>query len=106
MAIEERYDGILRAAEDVLGRRGYHQASIREIARAANLSLAGLYHYVRGKDELLFLVLDRALDTLLGDLDRALAEAPTAEARLLALIRTHLDFGFRHPQAMKIINRD
>ncbi len=106
MAIAARYHGILEAAEDVLGRRGYHQASIREIARAANLSLAGLYHYVRGKDELLFLVLDRALDTLLGDLDRALAEAPTAETRLLALIRTHLDFGFRHPQAMKIINRD
>ena len=106
MAIGERCDGILRAAEDVIGRRGYHQASIREIARAAGLSLAGLYHYVRGKEEVLFLILDRALDTLIAALDAALAEARTPEARLLALIHTHLDFGFRHPTALKIVNRD
>lgn len=106
MAIEARYTGIVGAAEEVFARRGYHQASIREIAGQAGLSLAGLYHYVGGKDELLFLVLARALDTLLGGLARALDEARTPEGRLLALIRTHLDFGFRHPAALKVINRD
>ena len=106
MAIGERYDSILKAACEVIARRGFHQASIREIARSAGLSLAGLYHYVGGKDELLFLVLDRSLDRLLSDLDEALAEARTPELRLLALIRTHLDFGFRHAASLKIINRD
>ena len=56
MAIGERYDAILDAALAEFALRGFHQASIREIARAAQLSLAGLYHYVGGKDELLFLV--------------------------------------------------
>jgi AcrR family transcriptional regulator len=83
----ERYEAILKAAGEVIARRGFHQASVRDIARAARLSLAGLYHYVGSKDELLFLVLDRALDRLIGDLDRALGEARTPEARLLALIR-------------------
>ena len=106
MAIGERYDGILKAARDTIARRGFHQASIRDIARAAGLSLAGLYHYVGGKDELLFLVLDRSLDRLIADLDQALAEARTPETRLLALIRTHLDFGFHHAAALKVINRD
>lgn len=106
MAIEERYDGILGAARDVIARRGFAQASIREIARTAGLSLAGLYHYVGGKEELLFLVLDRTLERLLGALADALADARTPEGRLLALIRTHLEFGFRQPAAMKIINRD
>ncbi len=106
MAIGERYDGILKAACDVIARRGFHQASIRELARSAGLSLAGLYHYVGGKDELLFLVLDRSLDSLLSDLDEALAEARTPELRLLAVIRTHLDFGFRQAASLKIINRD
>lgn len=106
MAIEARYGTILDSARDVIARRGYHQASIREIARAADLSLAGLYHYVGGKEELLFLVLDRGLDTLRAQLDRALAEARSPEAKLLALVRTHLDFGFRHAQDLKIINRD
>ena len=106
MAIEERYDKILGAACGVIARRGFPQASIREIARTAGLSLAGLYHYVGGKDELLFLVLDRSLDRLLATLDAALAAARTPEAKLLALVQTHLDFGFHQAPALKIINRD
>lgn len=106
MTIGERYEGILDAACSVIARRGFHQASIREIARAAGLSLAGLYHYVGAKDELLFLVLGRALDRLLESLDRNLAAARTPEGRLLALIQTHLDFGFHHAHALRIINRD
>ena len=84
MSIGERYEGIVSAACGVIARRGFHQASIREIARAAGLSVAGLYHYVGEKDELLFLVLGRSLDRLLADLERNLAEARTAEDRLLA----------------------
>lgn len=106
MAIEQRYEGILGAARDVIARRGFAQASIREIAKAADLSLAGLYHYVGGKEELLFLVLDRSLDGLLASLQRALARARTPETKLLALVQTHLEFGFHHAAALKIINRD
>ena len=106
MAIGARYDAILRSAEEIFARRGFHQASIREIARATRLSLAGLYHYVGGKDELLFLVLDRALETLLTMAGAALARAHTPEARLLALIRTHLTFGLEHAEGLRVVNRD
>ena len=106
MAIGERYGEILGAARDLFARRGFHQASIREIARAAGLSLAGLYHYVGGKEELLFLVLDHSLQQLITTLDHAIAAARTPEAKLFALVETHLDFGFQHGAALKIINRD
>jgi AcrR family transcriptional regulator len=106
VSIADRYPTITQAALQVIARKGYHQASIREIARGAELSLAGLYHYVGSKDELLFLVIDQALDALLGKLDAALDEAITPEARLLALIRTHLEFAFNHGPALKVINRD
>jgi len=104
--IGARYEGILGAACDVIARRGFQQASIREIASASGLSLAGLYHYVGGKDELLFLVLDRALDRLLAALEAASRETSTPEERLHALVDTHLDFASRDPHALKIINRD
>ena len=106
MTIATRYTQILTTAAQIFARRGFHQASTREIAGAAGLSLAGLYHYVGGKDELLFLVLDHALDTLLGQLDEALGSARTPEDKLLALIRTHLDFALHHPAELRIINRD
>jgi AcrR family transcriptional regulator len=106
VAIGERYDAILDAALGEFAPRGFHQASIRGIARAARLSLAGLYHYVGSKDELLFLVLDRALDRLGAMADAALDDAPTPGTRLLALVRTHLEFGFRHDHALRVVNRD
>lgn len=106
MTIEARYDDILDATVTVLGRRGFHHASVREIARAADLSLAGLYHYVRGKDELVHLAIARALDDLIALLDKALIDTRTPEGKLLALIRTHLDFASTRGSEMKIINRD
>jgi AcrR family transcriptional regulator len=107
VAIGERYDAILEAARSVFARRGFHPASIREIARTAHLSLAGLYHYVGGKEEMLFLVLDRALHTLIGMADAALAGEPVGpQTRLRALIRTHLEFGFHHADALRVVNRD
>jgi AcrR family transcriptional regulator len=106
VAIGERYTEILDAACDVFARRGYHAASIREIAVAARLSLAGLYHYVGGKDELFFLVLGRGLDRLLEMLDRALAQARTPETRLLALVGTHLEFGFAHAAWFRVVNHE
>ena len=103
---EETRQRIIAAAVERFKTQGFEAATTRDIARAARLSLAGLYHYVGGKEELLFLVLDRALDTMLHGLDRALARAWTPEARLLALIRAHLEFGFAHAQALRVINRD
>jgi AcrR family transcriptional regulator len=106
VAIAARCTTILDSACEVFARRGYQAATMREVARASHLSLAGVYHYVGGKDELLFLVLDRALDTLLAGLDKTLVDAEGAEARLLALMRTHLEFGFAHPAALRVVNRD
>jgi AcrR family transcriptional regulator len=106
VAIGERYDTIRDAALTAIARRGFRQASIREIARAARLSLAGLYHYVGGKDELLFLVVDDALTTLLEMSAAALGAAATPEERLRALVRTHLAFGFHHADRLRVVNRD
>jgi len=64
---------ILRAAARVFRDRGFNAAGMREIADAADLSPANLYHYFRGKDEILYFCQDRSLDRLNG----ALAEART-----------------------------
>jgi AcrR family transcriptional regulator len=57
-------DDILDAAAQVFRQKGYHGASMADIAEAVNLQKASLYHHVSSKQEILLALLDRALDLL------------------------------------------
>ena len=73
----------MRAAARLFRDRGFADTGMRDIAVAADLSPANLYHYFRGKDELLFFCQDRALDRLLDALAAARTRpAASAAARL------------------------
>ena len=74
---------ILRAAARIFRDRGFAAAGMREIADASEISPANLYHYFRGKDELLYFCQDRALTRLLD----ALAEARRGPGPLAARVR-------------------
>ena len=62
--VAERHEQIFRAASRVFISRGYHAATVREIAQEAGLSLGGLYSYIRTKEDILYLVFDRLTTTL------------------------------------------
>src|SRR5688500_2061086 len=52
---------IMGSAREIFAERGYHGASIRDIAKRAGLSLSALYYYYDGKQELLHALLEDAL---------------------------------------------
>src|SRR5437870_437199 len=81
---------IMRAAAHVFRARGFAAAGMREIAVAADLSPGNLYHYFRGKEELLFFCQDRSLDRLLDALTGARRETRPLALRLRGIAAAHV----------------
>jgi len=107
---QDRYDEklvqILDSACGIFAEKGYHNASVRDVAAATGVSPAGLYYYFPSKEELLFLILDLAMTSLLGRVSEALSEVPEPEARVRAIIRAHLAFFSSHPGEMRVLARE
>lgn len=103
---DQKLERILREASIVFAEKGYHKASIRDIARATGLSLSGLYHYFSSKEELLFLIQRECLDTLLDGLTPELDGVEDPEARLRLLVRNHVHFFVSNMHEMKVLARE
>lgn len=55
--VEERREQIARAAQQLLLKRGIQKTGIREIARASNMTIGNLYHYIGKREDIIFLAL-------------------------------------------------
>src|SRR5579862_8931743 len=82
---------ILRTAARLFQQRGYDATSMNDVAAALKLSKGGLYHHFQSKDEILFEIMNHAMEItqerVLAPV-RAIAD-PTE--RLRALIRLHME---------------
>ena len=70
---------LVEAALDVFAERGFHRASVDDVARAAGYSIGALYSNFAGKDELLLAVFDEHLAWLELVLDEAPATGEPSE---------------------------
>lgn len=55
-------EAVLRVAVDLFNERGYDGASMDDLSKRLGIAKSAIYHHVAGKEELLRLALDRALD--------------------------------------------
>ncbi len=102
----DRKAAIRRSAATVFAEQGFDRASIRDVAKATGLSLAGLYYYYKGKDEILFDIQNQAFTTLLESHAKALAGVRDAEQKLRCVVDAHLAFFAEHIAEMKVMSRE
>jgi TetR/AcrR family transcriptional regulator len=79
---------ILESAATAFRRRGYHGASMGEIARALRMTKGSLYYYFKNKEEILFFCHDYSLDILLEMLERIEAAGGSPPDKLRGLIES------------------
>lgn len=98
--LEFNREHLLDAAEAVFGARGFDDATIKEIAERAELSVGAVYGIVQGKEDLLVQALGRRGAELLAAMEALVAGPDDPRAQLhaladlqIAFFRAHPDFG-------------
>ena len=103
---DDRLNHILTAATEVIARLGYEKASMRVVAKAAGVSLAGMYHYFDNKEKMLFLIQFRTFGALLSGLREKLHGADDPERQLRIMIRSHLAYFAANMSALKVCSHE
>ena len=83
-------EDILEAAAQVFRQKGFHGASMSDIAEAVNLQKASLYHHVSSKQEILVEILGQALQLLLERISAITNQNISAEKKLRLMIHEYL----------------
>ena len=81
---------VFEIAAEVFHRKGYDNTSMSEIANAAGLTKAGLYHHIDSKESLLCTVLDYGLDLTEFHVVKPLQEIADPLERLKTMIDLHM----------------
>jgi len=102
MTVEERFGWLLGKAATLMASKGFHHMSMRDVSRSTGYSLAGLYHYVDSKEDLLFEVQQRFFSTLVEEQAAIRSGDAPVETRFRALIENHLAFFAKHADELKV----
>src|SRR6267143_1037290 len=103
---DERLDHLLARAARVFADKGYHPTTMRDLSAARRMSLAGMYYYVRGKEDLLALIQERCFTQVLEGARQAVATASDPQERLQSFIRHHVSFFAHHMAEMKVLSHE
>lgn len=103
---DQKLEFILRNAARIFAEKNYHSTTMRDISRATGVSLAGLYHYCKSKEELLFLIQDNCFGRVLERLEQRLVGVNDPVSMLRIFIDNHLSFFAANMSEMKVLSHE
>ncbi len=105
MRRDRRLESILDAGAAVLAERGFYGCRMRDVAARSGVSPANLYRYVRGKEELLYLVQRRVLERAIASAEAAQA-VRGAEKQVKSLVTDHIRRVLAFPEEAQLLRGD
>jgi AcrR family transcriptional regulator len=83
---------IIEAATRIFSERGYHAASMAEIADAVGIRKASLYHHVRKKEDLLFAIHESLIDVLIAETMAVSSSSESPAEKVRGLLHVTMRF--------------
>jgi TetR/AcrR family transcriptional regulator, transcriptional repressor for nem operon len=87
----ERIPLILNSAIKVFAKKGFEAARMEDIAKAAKLSVGGVYWYYKSKEEIIIAIMEQLIDKDVKDLQCLLKTEGTVRERLEAYISSSVE---------------
>ena len=78
---------IQRVIARLFAHKGYHSTSMREIARELGMNQSSLYHYFRSKEDILFKLMNDAMDSALATMEEICAADLRPRDKLKRILR-------------------
>jgi AcrR family transcriptional regulator len=103
---DQKLELILRTSARIFADKSYHSTSMRDISRATGVSLAGLYHYCKSKEELLFLIQDHCFGRVLERLEERIKTIEDPFEKLRIFVDNHLSFFAANMAEMKVLSHE
>ncbi len=98
-----RAEEILEAAAEVFTVKGFDATSMNDIAKAVDLTKAGLYHYIRGKQDLLHAIMDFAMDAIEMQVVEPARQIADPAERLKSILYSHIHLFENHGTHVTIL---
>ena len=92
--IDDKRKDIIKAAVSVFKHKGYHKTTVRDIAKAAKISMGSLYDYISSKDDLLYLFYEIFILTYYQEVVSVTNNIKDPEKKLKVAYKTLLEVGF------------
>lgn len=84
-------DAIFLAAARLFHEKGYAATSMSDLAKAMKMTKAGLYYYIKSKEDLLYQILDRNTRTVAATIVGPASKIEDPEERLRFIISAHCE---------------
>lgn len=83
---------IKKVISRMFAQNGYHSTSIRDIAQELGVNQASIYYYFRNKEDMLFSLMDEAMDEALNKLEKICTIEQTSHAKLQKILRFYIGY--------------
>jgi AcrR family transcriptional regulator len=104
--IESRRRQIVLGAVKVFSEKGFHKATVREIAEAAGVTMGTMYNYVRTKEDILYICYQHMTTILSEGLNEALDNVEDSREEFRTVMKKNLDLVFENQDEIMFLYRE